>query len=185
MFIIKKNYYFYIDNIKLFNLNLVKKNLNITIIYRNNSKKRDSISEIINFKKKLSSKKISFYVANDLQLAKKCKADGLYISAYNKKFYNNIKVIGAAHNFREIFQKKTQQCKTIILSRLFKVNKEKKKSFFDVIKFNLISQKYRIKIIPLGGINQKNLLKLNLLNSDGFAMLSEIKKKPAISNRLF
>ena len=185
MFIIKKNYYFYIDNIKLFNLNLLKKNLNITIIYRNNSKKKDPVSEIINFKKKLSSKKINFYVANNLQLAKKCKADGLYISAYNKKFYNNIKVIGAAHNFKDIFQKKIQKCKTVILSRLFEVNKEKKKSFFDIIKFNLISQKYRIKIIPLGGINQKNLLKLNLLKSDGFAILSELKKKPAISNRLF
>ena len=185
MFIIKKNYYFYIDSIKSFNLNLIKKNLNITIIYRNNSKKKEPFFEILKFRKKLISKKINFYIANNFKLAKKCKADGVYISAYNKKFYNNIEVIGAAHNFKDIFQKKIQKCKTVILSRLFEVNKEKKKKFFDIIKFNLISQKYKIKIIPLGGINQKNLLKLNLLKSDGFAILSELKKKPAISNRLF
>lgn len=185
MFIIKKNYYFYIDNIKSFNLNLIKKNLNITIIYRNNSKKKEPISKILIFRKKLISKKINFYVANNLKLAKKCKADGLYISAYNKRFYKNIKVIGGAHNFKEIYLKNKQGCKTIILSRLFNVNKKTKKNFFGVLKFNLIYQKYKINIVPLGGINEKSLLKLKLLKTNGLAILSELKKKPAISNRLF
>ena len=34
MFIIKKKYFFYIDNIKLVNLNLIKKNSKIGFIYR-------------------------------------------------------------------------------------------------------------------------------------------------------
>ena len=88
MFIIKKNFYFYIDNTKSLNLDLIKKNLNITIIYRNNYT-NEPVAEVIKFRKKLRIRRIFFYVANDLRLARKCKADGLYISAYNKKFFNN------------------------------------------------------------------------------------------------
>ena len=184
MFIIKKNFYFYIDNTKSLNLDLIKKNLNITIIYRNNYN-NEPVAEVIKFRKKLRIRRIFFYVANDLRLARKCKADGLYISAYNKKFYNNIKIIGSAHNFREINQKINQNCKVIILSRLFNVQKKEKRKNFGVVKFNMICQKFDIEILPLGGINEKNLLKLKLLKSDGFAILSEIKKKPTISSRLF
>jgi len=42
------------------------------------------------------------------------------------------------------------------------------------------------RLIPLGGINQENLNKLTLIDSLGFALLSEVKKKPAnILSRLF
>ena len=97
----------------------------------------------------------------------------------------NIKLIGSAHNFKEINQKVRQGCKTIILSRLFKTNYKEKKDFYGILKFNLIKQKYNQNLIPLGGINNSNLLKLNLIKSSGFATLSGIKKKPVISNRLF
>ena len=96
------------------------------------------------------------------KLAKKIKADGLYISAFNKNIYMNIKLIGSAHNFKEINQKIRQRCKTIILSRLFKTNYKEKKDFYGILKFNLINQKYNLNLIPLGGINNYNLLKLNL-----------------------
>ena len=184
MFIIKNNYYFYIDNTKSINLNLIKRNINVTIIYRNNSE-AESIARIIEFRKKLKARKFKFYIANNLILAKKCKADGVYISSYNKKLYKNITVIGSAHNLREINQKIKQGCKNIILSRLFKTNYLGKESFYGPIKFNLIAQKYTINLIPLGGINNENLLKLNLLTSNAFSSLSEIKKKPGISTRLF
>jgi len=80
MFIIKKHCYLYIDSTKSIDLKLIKKNLNITIIYRNNSI-IESIDTIIKFRKKLKTRKINFYIANNLRLAKICKADGLYISA--------------------------------------------------------------------------------------------------------
>ena len=44
---------------------------------------------------------------------------------------------------------------------------------------------YSINLVPLGGINDNNLLKLNLVKSEGMCLLSEIKKKPVITNRLF
>ena len=184
MFIIKKNYYLYIDNTKSINLDLLKRPNKYIIIYRNSSLNED-IKKIIFFRKKCSRKKIKFFVANFYNLAKKCKADGLYLSSYNKKIYHNIDVIGSAHNYKEINQKINQGCRLVILSRLFKTQYKEKTSFFGVAKFNLMAQKYNITIIPLGGIKNSNLLKLNLLNTEGFAVLSALKKKPVISNRLF
>ena len=41
-------------------------------------------------------------------------------------------------------------------------------------------------LVPLGGIKLRNINKLKIVNSDSFAILSEIKKKPAnIISRLF
>ena len=184
MFIIKKKYYLYIDNTKLINFNLLKRHHKFIIIYRNYSL-NENLKQIILFKKKCDSKKIKFYIANDYNLAKKCKANGLYLSSYNKKIYHNIEVIGSAHNYKEINQKINQGCRLVILSRLFKTHYKEKSSFFGVTKFNLMTQKNNITMIPLGGINNSNLLKLNLVNSRGLAILSSLKKKPVITNRLF
>ena len=186
MFIIKNNYYFYIENTKSINLDLIKKNKKINIIYRNSSV-QESYIDINKFYKKCKIKKFKFYIANNMKLAKLCKADGLYLSSYNKKKYPkfDIDLIGSAHNFKEIYEKIKQGCKTIMLSRLFKTAYPDKKANLGVVKFNLIGKNYSINLIPLGGIKSTNLLKLNLINSDGVALLSEVKKKPAISNRLF
>ena len=184
MFIIKKNYYLYIDNTKSINLDLLKRSYKFSIIYRN-SILSENIQKIIFFKKKCDRKKIKFYIANNYNLAKKCSAYGLYLSANNKKIYHNINVIGAAHSFKEINQKIKQKCKVILLSRLFKTNYKNKKSFLGVLKFNLMIKNYKIQITPLGGIRYDNLLKLKLLNTNSFAIMSELKKKPAIASRLF
>ena len=48
MFIIKKNYYFYIDNTELINLNSFLNSKKITIIYRN-IKNLECIKKIIRF----------------------------------------------------------------------------------------------------------------------------------------
>ena len=184
MFIIKKKYYFYIDNTKSVNLNLIKKNSKITFIYRPKYI-IESFNKILKFRKKCRELKINFFVSNSPSLANDLRADGLYISAYNKQIYRNIKLIGSAHNFKEISEKIKQGCREIILSRLFKTNYKNKKSFYGVLKFNLMCQKYKIDIIPLGGINNKNLLNLNLVKSQAIAILSAVKKKPTISSRLF
>jgi thiamine monophosphate synthase len=186
MFIIKKKYYLYIENTNDINLKNIKKSKKIIIIYRNNNKQENT--EIIRkFKKNCNRKNFKFYIANNIQLLKACGGDGLYLSSFNKKIYLNKKInlIGSAHCFKEINEKIKQGCKTILLSRLFKTDYENKKSFLGLVKFNLIIKNYKVVIIPLGGIKSSNLNKLNLVNSIGLALLSEIKKKPVISNRLF
>jgi thiamine monophosphate synthase len=186
MFIIKDNYYLYIENTMSLNLDCIKKNKKIFIIYRNNGSKED-YQKLYKFRQECKIKKFKFYVANNFKLAKHCKADGLYLSSYNKKKYPIYKdcLIGSAHNFREIYEKIKQGCNTIILSRLFKTSYKNKKNYLGVVKFNLIKKNYLINLVPLGGINSINLLKLNLVDTNGLALLSEIKKKPVISNRLF
>ena len=58
-------------------------------------------------------------------------------------------------------------------------------NYLGVNKFNYLSTNTGKKIIPLGGINSGNLNKLKLIKCDAFAVMSEIKKKPAIIGRLF
>ena len=186
MFIIKNNYYLYIENTMSINIDKLKKNKKISIIYRNNGVLENHLKLYV-FRKKCKIKKFKFYVANNYKLAKSCKADGLYLSSYNKKNYFSYacNLIGSAHNFKEIYEKIKQGCGTIILSRLFKTSYKNKKNYLGVNKFNLIKKNFSINIVPLGGITNNNLLKLNLVKSQGLCLFSEIKKKPAISNRLF
>ena len=54
-----------------------------------------------------------------------------------------------------------------------------------IIKFNLVKLHRKENLVPLGGIRLSNLNKLNSVNSDAFAILSEEKKPAKIFNRLF
>ena len=91
MFTNKKNYYLYIEDIKVLNLNLIKKRSKFSVIYRNQEKK-SNFKDVINFRKECKKKTIDFYVANNLKLAMKLKATGIYISAYNKKINYSFKI---------------------------------------------------------------------------------------------
>ena len=111
-------------------------------------------------------------------------ADGIYVSAHNKNLrisklrYTNYKVIGSAHNIKELNLKVLQGCSCFIFSRLFQTRYTNKRGFMGIIKFNLFKLSRKEKL--------SNLNKLSLVKSNSFALLSEIKKKPAnIINRLF
>ena len=58
MFIIKKNYYLYIDNTKSINLDLLKRPNKYIIIYRNSSLNED-IKKIIFLEKNVAEKKLN------------------------------------------------------------------------------------------------------------------------------
>ena len=118
-------------------------------------------------------------------------SDGLYLSASNKSFKSlplkklNYQLIGSAHSIKEIHLKKKQGCNLILFSKLFLVNYNKDAPFLGIIKFNNFLNLNK-NLIPLGGINQTNLNSLNIIKCNGFALMSEIKKKPAkIISRLF
>ena len=117
------------------------------------------------------------------------KADGIYISAYNRNLnFNrlksfNCKIIGSAHNIKEINLKKKQGCSNIFFSRIFKTSYKYKKGFLGVIKFNLLILSRKENLIPLGGIRLSNLNKLSTVKCDSIALSSEIIKKPIILSR--
>ena len=108
-------------------------------------------------------------------MALKIGLDGVYIPSFNSdlKHLNypkkkNFIVLGSAHNIKEIRIKEVQKVDAIFIASLF----NKKKNFLGINKFlNLISFTKK-KIIALGGINEKNLSKLRLLNINGYAGIS-------------
>jgi len=191
MFTFKDKYFLIIESIKDLDINRIKLINKYIIIYRNTNK-LENLQDLIRFRRFCRSKKITFFVANNVKLSTEISADGIYISAHNNnlnlaRFKNsNYKLIGSAHNLKELKIKISQGCTTIIYSRLFKVSHEYKRGYLGVIKYNLFRLSRNENIIPLGGIKISNLNKLKMVKTNSFAIMSEIKKKPAkIFNRLF
>ena len=190
MFAFKKKYFLIIESIKDINLRNIKKYNKFLIIYRNNAN-NENYSDIKRFRNACRLRSIKFFVANNISLAVFTHADGIYLSSYNQIFRHlrlksfNFSIIGSAHNAKEINLKLIQGCSYILLSKLFFVEYKKNSSFLGVIKFNNYARRTSIDLIPLGGIKEINLNSLRSLNCIGFAIMSEIKKKPAITNRLF
>ena len=121
-----------------------------------------------------------FYLANNMKIAINADLDGVYIPSFNKKLslYNlskrkNFSIIGSAHNIKELRIKEKQNVESIFISPIFFVRKSK--NYLDINKFNFLSTKTKMKKIALGGINKKNIRKLNMLNCNGFASISLFK----------
>ena len=60
-----------------------------------------------------------------------------------------------------------QGCRYILLSKLFLVKYNSSSPYLGVIKYNRYLSQISKKLIPLGGINSKNLLKLNNVSCIG------------------
>ena len=86
MTILRKQYYLYIENTNDIDLKKINKRNKFTIIYRN-IKTNEKLEVIKNFRKKCQAKSVKFFLANDEQLAIKIRADGLYVSSFNRKKY--------------------------------------------------------------------------------------------------
>ena len=158
------------------------KNHNIGVIYRN-YKDREREKQLVKIAKACKKGGYQLFVSNDLKLALKVKANGIYIPSFNKtkNFSNlekkNITILGSAHNQKEIQRKISQNCCAIFLSPVFNV--EKSKRFLGLCKFNYLSRMNKINILALGGISENNIRKLKLLYIKGFGGISIFKKKPA------
>ena len=161
--------------------NILKNDItNLGIIYRNYSKKQNE-SDIYRLRSYCNIKKFKFYISNNLKLAIKFKTDGIYIPSFNKRInFNkaslnkNFKIIGSAHNQKEIKKKLDQGCEAIFLSPLFKIAKNKK--YLGVCRFKLLTRGYKNKFIALGGIRKKNINVLKMLNIYGMAGITYLKK---------
>ena len=146
-----------------------------TVIYRNYSSETVNEKLILKIKNYCKKKGIKFYLSNNIQIAIKLNLDGAYIPSFNKNtkhlaysFKKNFKIVGSAHNLREIKIKETQKVDKIFLSSLFKKNK----NYLGINKFKLLSQLTRKEVVVLGGISKKNLKKLKILNQSKFAGIS-------------
>ena len=168
---ILKKYYF-IN--KFDQSHLDKQDQETTIIYRNYNQ---VINEklILRIKSYCKKKGLKLLLSNNIRLSIKLGLDGAYIPSFNKNkkhlsysFKKNFIILGSAHNVYEMKTKELQNVSEIFLSSIFKKNK----NFLGIKKFKLFSLFTKKKIIALGGISQKNLKLLNLVNCSGFAGIS-------------
>ena len=182
-----KSIYYYID--KFNKEEIYKLNKSINIIYRNYSNKfnTNEILKLVTFCKRQRRK---VYISNNLKLALRYNFDGIYIPSFVKILnYKNIikknfEIIGSAHNIKEIINKETQGCSKIFLCPLFKTKKNK--HYLGVTKFNLIKLNSKKDFISLGGINEKNIKKINICSVKGIAGITWIKKNgPSINTGPF
>ena len=168
---ILKKYYF----INKFNQNHIdKQGKETTIIYRNYEKDVDE-KLILRLKNYCKKKGNVFLISNNIKLAIKLNLNGAYIPSFNKdkkhlsySYKKDFIILGSAHNIKEMRTKELQGVNKIFLSSIFKRNK----NFLGIKKFKLFSLLTKKKIIALGGISQKNLKLLNLVNCSGFAGIS-------------
>ena len=177
------NVYYFID--KFDRGEILKLDKKINIIFRNyRITNIDSEIEKIKNLCKSSSRKI--FIAGNIRVALKYRLDGIYIPAFDNKLNymnlnltKNFKVIGSAHNIKEVKIKEKQGCTNIFISPIF--HNPKNNSFLGIIKFNLINLFTNVKTIALGGINQNNINLLKLTKVEGYASITWIKKnRPTI-----
>ncbi len=106
-------------------------------------------------------------------------ADGVYISSTNKNLIlktTNLKkkfrILGSAHNLKEIKIKELQNADEIFLSPLFK---KKTNQQLNIYRYLKLRDTTKMNDISLGGITNKNLKKLNMIKPFGFAGISYFK----------
>jgi thiamine monophosphate synthase len=139
----------------------------IRLIYSlkiNNNQTLEQFLQIVDFSKK---NKIPLYYADNYKIAIKYKIEGIFLTSQNKRVLptsikNRLKIIGSAHNQREYFTKKNQTCEMISLSPLFYNNKYSVNKILQPLKFNLITNNWKVKICALGGILETNRKKVQL-----------------------
>ena len=167
-----RKYYF----INKFDTNNLDKQDNKTIIiFRDYLSKKINETLIIKIHKYCKKKSIKFYLSNNVKLAIKLNLDGAYIPSFNKSLKHlsyslkkDFKIIGSAHNLKEIRIKENQNVENIFLSSLFKKNK----NFLGINKFKLLAKQTSKNVVMIGGISNNNIKKLSLLNQSDFAGIS-------------
>ena len=179
-------FYIFVDK---YNREIFKnKNLNIGVIYRNYND-NNRLIELIKIAKACKRNRYQLFVSNDIKLALKVKANGIYIPSFNKTFKHikkenkNLLILGSAHNQWEINEKMRQNCSGIFLSPVFQI--KKKREFLNLYKFNLLANYNNTNIFALGGINENNINKLRLLSIKGFGGISIFKKKTGLKKGRF
>ena len=168
---IPSKYYF----INKFDTNYIdRQDKNTAIIYRNYNSK-NNLNTILKLKNYCKKANIKFFLSNNIKLAIQLNLNGAYIPSFNKdtkhlafSLKKSFLIIGSAHNNSQIKNKELQGASLIFLSSIFKKNK----NFLGFNKFKLLSKLTKKKIIALGGISNKNLKRLKLLNYFGFAGIS-------------
>ena len=140
--------------------NIDKQDKQTVIIFRNYNSKKQNKSLILKIHRYCKNKSLKFYLSNNVKLAIRLDLDGAYIPAFNNclkhltySVKKDFKIVGSAHNLKEIRIKENQNVEKIFLSSVFKKNK----NFLGINKFRNLSKLTKKDVVALGGISKKNL----------------------------
>tara|TARA_B100001093_G_C26502539_1_gene873941 strand:+ start:136 stop:678 length:543 start_codon:yes stop_codon:yes gene_type:complete len=171
-----KIYYFFSEFNKKHLLNINNK---INLIFRNYDKDFSIkfYEELRTFCQKAGFK---IYLANNTKIANSLEFDGAYLPSFNKEInYTNInkiknfKLLGSAHDIKDIKIKEKQGVELLFLSPVFK---RKNKRHLKIYNFLRLSKSTNIETAALGGINSKNIKLLNLYGVKNIGSINWIKK---------
>lgn len=172
------SYYYLTDKFDAKEINKLDKKT--IIIYRNYKENLKNISLLKEFKKFCKKKNLKLILSNNIKLALNLNLDGAYIPSFNKSMshlnyslHKSFITIGSAHNIKEIRIKERQEVDQIVLSSLFKKNK----NYLGLYRFKTLKNLTKKNVIVLGGITKKNQKKIKLVNCNSFAGISYFKKK--------
>ena len=133
------------------------------------------ITELLKLRTFCKRKGIKLYLSNNIQLAIKLGFDGAYIPSFNKslrhlnyKLKKNFRILGSAHNIKEIRLKEKQKVSLIFISSIFKKNQ----NYLGLYKFKILNNLTKKRVVALGGISSKNIKALNLVNNIEIAGIS-------------
>jgi thiamine-phosphate pyrophosphorylase len=173
----KKNLiaYYFIDQINERTISTISKFKNISLIYLNQNDTFLNLQDLINIKKFCNKNRIKFYISDNIRLAIKVRANGIYLTknytkmSHNFTYKKGFTILGSVHNQLEYYKKITQGCEKIFLSPIFYNKKYSINKTLGIIKFRLISREWKKQAIPLSGINQSNIKKVYLVNKKELA----------------
>ena len=150
------------------------------IIYRNYKENFNNFSLLKEFQNFCQKRNLKLFLSNNFKLALNLGLDGAYIPSFNKSLshlnyslYKNFMTIGSAHNIKEIRIKEKQRVDQIVLSSLFKKNK----NYLGLYRFRTLKNLTKKNVIVLGGITRINKKQIKLVNCNSFAGISYFKKK--------
>lgn len=158
--------------------------------YREKNLKGDLLkNEALSLKKLAKKYKIPFVVNDDVNLAKEIDADGCHIGQDDmnvkeaRKFLGENKIIGASvFNVAQAEVAIKEGCDYLGVGTIFPTfskNDAKSVSFDELKK---IAEFSSVPVIAIGGINEKNILKLKGFSLSGVAVISAILGAENIEN---
>ena len=153
------------------------------MIYLNGNNSFLNLQDLINIKKFCNKNHIKFYISDNVRLAIKVGADGIYLTKnYNKMSHNftykkGFAILGSVHNQLEYYKKITQGCEKIFLSPIFYNKKYSVNKILNPIKFNLISLDWKVDLCALGGLAEENIGKIKMTKAQIIGIKSLVNKR--------
>jgi len=170
--------YYFIDQINESTISTIFKFRNISLIYMSQNNSFSNTQDLMKIKEFSNKNNLKFYVTDNIRLAIKVKANGIYLTKnYNRMLHNyNYKkdflILGSVHNQLEYYRKSIQNCKKFFLSPIFFNKKYSINKILGVIKFKIITKDWKNEAIPLSGINQRNIKQALIANKEQIAFRS-------------